>query len=273
MRNYLCVFIFLLSCSSYGQSKIERSKNELKSSNHSSKQSSNDNESSSSSQNSDSYFSSDNDEFWFFWVPKIVYFSFIGDHVREPHLKYKLTDYPYYNGQSGNYVDSDYSKYFRFDIEDNLLFNSNSSYGNHLKVKIRPFQYFYLQSDLHHLFEENKFENTTEQLSVYFFNLGYDRIRMEKFNFGWTMGASYIGNEVNKAGFSFGLNTELFFIKNISLSASAKWSVINGYSVDLYDFQARYHKNRFYGSMGFEHLQIGTPNYDFISVGGGIYLN
>jgi hypothetical protein len=87
------------------------------------------------------------------------------------------------------------------------------------------------------------------------------------------MGTSYIGNEVDKTGFSFGLNTEIFFSHSLSLSAAAKWSTINGYPVNLYDIQMRYHIKRFYGSIGFENMRIGTPNYNFISFGGGFYLN
>lgn len=270
MRNYLFFFSFLLCCSSYGQSKIDKSKNDLNRSSSSSRQNSNNRVSSS---NSDSFFDTDDDGFWFFVIPRIVFYSFIGSYNSEQHLENKVTDYPYYNGESGNYENSDWSKNFRLDIEDNLLYSSNTLYGNHLKVKIRPFQYFYLQSDMHQLFEKNNFDTTTDRLSVYFFNAGYDRIRLEKFNLGWTMGASYIGNEVKKAGFSFGLNTEIFMGHNFSLSASAKWSIINGYSVNLYDIQTRYHINRFFGSLGFEHMQIGTPNYNFMSLGGGIYLN
>jgi hypothetical protein len=273
MRNYLFVFSFLLCCSSYGQSKIDKSKNDLNGRNQSSRQNSNDRGRPSNSQNSGTYFNNEDGGFWVYVIPKIVFFSFIGNHRYEQHLQNKVTDYPYYNGESGNYENSDFSKNFRLDIEDNLLFSSNTLYGNHLKVKIRPFQYFYLQSDMHQLFEKNKLENTTDRLSVYFFNAGYDRIRMRKFNFGWTMGASYIGNEVKKGGFSFGLNTELFLSHSLSVSAAAKWSSINGYSVNLYDIQTRYHKERFFGSLGFEHMQIGTPNYNFVSLGGGIYLN
>lgn len=273
MRNYLFVFSFLLSYSSYGQSKIDKSKKELNGRNNSSRQNSNDGGRPSNSQNSGTYFNNGDGDFWIYVIPRIVFFSFIGNHRYEPHLKYKLTDYPYYNGESGNYEDSDFSKNFRLDIGDNLMYSSNTLYGNHLKVKIRPFQYFYLQSDMHQLFEKNNFDNTTDRLSVYSFNAGYDRIRLRKFNFGWTMGASYIGNEVKKGGFSFGLNTELFLSHSISVAAAAKWTLINGLPVNLYDIQTRFHKNRFFGSLGLEHMQIGTPNYNFVSLGGGIYLN
>lgn len=271
MKNYFFVFSFLLSCSSFSQSRINKSKNELNGRSHSSRQNSNDRV---RSNDSHTFFDMDDGTFWLEVIPKIAFFSFIGNYNYEQHLNSNLTDYPYYNGESGNYENSDWGKKdIRLDIEDNLLFSSSTLYGNHLKVKIRPSHYFYLQSDFHQLFEKNKFDTSTDRLSVFNFNLGYDRLRLENVNIGWTIGAAYIGNEVKKTGLSIGLSTELFLSNHISLSAAAKWSFINGYPVDSYDIQTRYHHKVFFASIGFEHLKIGTPNYNFIALGGGIYLN
>jgi len=145
-------------------------------------------------------------------------------------------------------------------LENNLLYSSNRLYGNHLKVKIRPFHYFYVQTDFHQLYEKNDLSNTTDRLSLFHFNLGYDRVRFENVNIGWTIGASYVGNDVKKAGLSFGIHTEMFFSHNISLAAAAKWSAINGKPVNVYDIQARYHANRYLVSLGFGHLRIASPN-------------
>lgn len=42
--------------------------------------------------------------------------------------------------------------------------------------------------------------------------------------------------------------------------------------VNEFEFQGKYHIKRCFLSLGYEHLTIGTPTYDFISMGGGIYL-
>jgi hypothetical protein len=160
----------------------------------------------------------------------------------------------------------------RFDVENSFIYSSNDLFGNHLKAKIRPFQYFYLQSDFHQLYEFDKIENTDSRLSLFHFNLGYDRIRFEKFNLGWTLGASYVGNEVKKAGFSYGLNAEYFMGNHISFMASGKWSKINMQSVNAFELQSKFHRKNYFFSLGFEHLKIATPTYNFISLGGGIYF-
>ena len=136
MKNYLFVFSFLLSCSSYGQSKIEESKNELNGRNHSSRQNSSDGGRPDNSQNSRTNFNGEDVDFWIFVIPRIAFFGFIGNHHSEQHLHNKLTDYPYYNGESGNYENSGFSKNFRLDIEDNLLYSSNTLYDYPLLVPL-----------------------------------------------------------------------------------------------------------------------------------------
>ncbi len=205
-------------------------------------------------------------------------YGFIGDYKNEDHLYSNLTPYPYYNGTSGNFenyeTDTIKKNEFRIDLENYFIYNDNDLFGNHLKAKIRPFQYFYIQTDFHQLYEFEKTDNntTTYRLSLFHFNLGYDRIRLEKFNLGWTLGASYVGNEVRKGGFSYGVHADYFMNNRISFSVAAKWSTINQQPVHAYEFQSKFHRKNYFFSLGFEHLKIATPTYSFIALGGGIYF-
>lgn len=283
MKNFLYLSLLLLSGNVVlSQSKVEQSKKELNSSSGSSSNSSSSNNSSNSSSSRSTI--SDDDSSFFVKIAGYVFFGVfkygvIGDYKNEEHLYNSLTDYPYYNKESGNYenyksADADsLKKNFRLDLQDHFLYSDKTLYGNHLKAKIRPFQYLYVQTDYHQLFEKNQGTGATDKLSLFYFNIGYDRIRFENINLGWTIGASYIGNEVQKAGFSFGVNTEVFMGHNISLLAAAKWSGINGKPVNVYELESKYHLKRYFVSLGYQHLKIATPTYNFISVGGGIYLN
>jgi hypothetical protein len=275
MKNFIYLFFLTISYISFGQSKIDKSKKEL-----------NDNSSSHSQDthinNSNHLHQHNNDEennIWLNIAFGLFKYGLIGDYNNEDHLYSNLTDYPFYNKESGNYenykaCDADsLKKDFRIDMDNHLLYSSNVLYGNHLKVKIRPFHFFYIQTEFHQLYEKNKLTNETDRLSLFFFNLGYDRLRFENINLGWTIGATYVGNEVKKGGISIGVNSELFFNNNISLSAAAKWSAINSKPINVYDFQGRYHLKKCFISLGFEHLKIASQNYNFISLGGGIYLN
>lgn len=262
---------------------MSQSKSELNSSSSSSSSSSG-SSSSNHSSNSSSKSSDSNDDFGiietiFGFTIYGIYYAAAGNYANEDHLHNDLSDYPYCYGTTGNYFDSESTdstvvkKNFRFDLQDNFLYSDNRLYANHLKAKIRPLQYFYVQADYHQLFEKNEMTNTTDKLALFYFNLGYDRIRFKRVNFGWTLGASYVGNEVRKGGFAVGLNTEVFIGNNISLLASAKWSEINTKPVNLYELEAKYHLKRFFVSLGYQHLKIATPTYNFASIGTGVYLN
>lgn len=205
-----------------------------------------------------------------------TYYTVVGNYKMEEHLHSKLTHYPYYNQASGNYenIDSVIARKnkLRFDISNQFLYSNKDLLGNHLKVKVRPFQYFYLQADYFELKEYNHATTKYDHLSLYNFNLCYDRLRFEKFNLGWSLGVNYLANDVKKAGFTYGLNTDIFIAKPVSLCSTIKGSWINGQPVHQFEVLAKYHINRFFIAAGYERLKIATPQYHFLSLGAGVHL-
>jgi hypothetical protein len=208
----------------------------------------------------------------------LSYYSLIGKYNRSGtgHLYHNLTNYPFENEYSGNFVHKDSAaakiNFMRIDVEEQVLIGSHHLYGNHLKAKIRPFQYFYVQTDMFHLLEYTNWNNKFDQLSLYSLDFCYDRIRFETFNLGWNVGLNYIGNDINKMGVSYGLQADAFITQPISIYAAAKWSKINGTPVNIFEVKVRYHQKKHFFSVGYEHLKIGTPTYDFLSVGAGFYF-
>lgn len=267
----LLLFTSFITLSTFGQTKIDTSKRELTE------------KEGVKAQEKTKYKKTNDDEPSLFWEvfgkPIIGAFgwTFLGNYENENHLHSRLTPYPFYDGKSGNFENADTlegietkKNRFRIDIEDNYLYNSKELYGNYLGVKIRPFQYLYFQANYHQLEEIRNFNSSS--LSLFYFNLGYDRIRMNKFNFGWTLGVTYVANEVKKAGMSFGLNAEVFPIKQCSFSGSAKWGAINNKPVNEFEVRGRYHIKRCFLSLGYDYVKIGSPSYKFTKFGGGIYF-
>ena len=269
MKNTLLFLFTVLTLNTTYSQRIDKSKSELKYGN-----------SSSSSGSSSSRSSSSND----FGLAGLLldgflyisFYSTIGDYRSENHLYNSLTKYPYFDSESGNFqVENDSSQYenlMRFDIENHFLYSNNNLFGNHLKAKFRPFQYFYIQGDYRELIEKNAFTKEYSNLSLFQFNVVYDRIRLKKFNLGWTIGATYIGNDVQKAGFSYGLHTDVFALKRISFNSAITWSKINSLPVHSFEFRTKYHKENYFFSFGYEYLKIATPNYNFITIGMGVYF-
>jgi len=265
----LCIF----PISVQAQNDLNKSKKEL-----TEKEGVNYKSSSTSSQSS----SSDDDEdniFTELAVEAFVYtvgVTLFGIYDVEDHLHNDLTKYPYHDAEAGNYYNPKFGEesvyVFRFDVKDKFIYKSNDLFGNHLEAKIRPANFIALQADYYQLYEFQKVAGTSSNLSLFYFTIACDRIRLERFNLGWTLGASYIGSGINTAGFSYGLNAEFFLKKNISFLAGAKWSAINGEPVNAFEGEARFHKKSHFLSLGFERLKIATPNYNFITLGAGIYF-
>lgn len=277
MKRYFLLFLSLTFTISQvqAQHKIDQSKSDLKQKRQAAGKTSS---ASSSSSGSSSPNNNDNPllaTIFIYTVGAVFIYGAIGDYGNEDHLSNDLTKYPYHEG-TGNYYNPKFGEgyiyVFRVDVKDKFLYHNNNLYGNHLDVKIHPFRHFYLTTDYYQLHERQKAAGTSDNLSLFYFNFAYDRIRFEHFNLGWTVGASYIGNDVKKGGFAYGLNAEFFLKKNISFQGSAKWSVINGQPVNAFELETRIHRKQFFMTLGYEHLKIATPTYDFMTIGVGIYL-
>jgi len=281
MKKSTLFLLTFLTLSAFGQNKLDKSKSELNSGskkNQTNTTTTSTRGSSKSSQsNAEPLLGGVIVDVLMYATYGIFKYGMIGDYKNENHLYSNLTPYPFYNGTSGNFEKTEDTisiskNKARLDIENSFVYKDNTLYGNHFKAKIRPFQYFYLQTDFHQLFEFNKIDNTNNRLSLFQFNLNYDRIRLEKFNFGWNLGATYVGNEVRKAGLAYGLNAEYFMGNHISFLGAAKWSKINGLPVNAYELQSKFHRKNYFFTLGFEHLKIATPTYNFVALGAGIYF-
>lgn len=271
-NNYfwLSRLLAIFFCSSIHAQKIEQSKKDLNKNNTSTASSS----SSNSYNDNKSNYNSTSDNLFIDIFLYLSYYALIGNHNLEGHLQNKLTPHPYADDNSGNYTDSSNSKNFRLDMENNLLtekLSSNySSFGNHFKLKARVKQYLYGQFDQISLFE--KYKGNLDNLAIYQFNLGYDRLRFKKFNFGFLIGATHIGNNVKKTGLTVGLHTDIFFIKKFSLDSSIHWFSINNETVRTFDIKGKFHKKNIFFNLGIENMKIGKPSYNYLATGFGLYL-
>ena len=281
-KNLLIIMVCLLfSAITFGQSKIEQSKKELNQKTTSA--TTNEDNVVVASQTSSNYSSNNNSifetllsevflEVIIYGTYGLVKYGIVGDYKNEAHLKNTLSKAPYYDGVYGNYKDSLHGNNFRIDLEDSFMYDTKNMMGNHFKAKIRPSKYFYIKTDIRQLFERNISSNIFEQLAIYDINLCYDRIRLSRFNLGWTLGASYIASGVDKGSISIGFNADYFLKRNISLHGSAQWCSINGLPINYYELQSKFHQKRGFISLGYDYLVIGTPTYKFTTVGLGVYF-
>lgn len=201
-------------------------------------------------------------------------YGLVGDYTSENHLHNTLNSFPFSEKGRGNYskTDSLRTKNLRLDLENQYLSGGNSFYGNHLEINLRPSKKIYFKTDYFELFDKNVFTNQTDRLSLFYFNFAYDRVRLPNFNLGWTIGASYVGSGVNKAGFSYGINADYFLKNNMNISIDSKWSTINQNPVNSLELKGKYFRKNYFGSLSYERLKVASPVYNLIGIGGGIYF-
>ncbi|MFP9112853.1 hypothetical protein ACLI1A_02855 [Flavobacterium sp. RHBU_3] len=275
MKPTIFIAILALFCAPYSavaQSKVETSKKEL--SGGSSSSSGNTATSrKSSDEDGDDDADPENVSLFVDITLGIFRYGLIGKYSTEDHLYNNLSAYPYCTELTGNFdeVEPETKYRFRVDVKDNFLYRNSDLFANHLAVKVRPHHAFHLDADYYHIFEQQT-ATGNHDLALYYFNFGYDRLRMAQLNLGWTIGMSYVGSGVDRGGFSFGFNGEMFLPANISLLASTKWSWINSKPVHAYDLGVRYHIKRFFVNGGFEKQVIASQHYNFLSLGGGVYF-
>ena len=199
----------------------------------------------------------------------ISYYAIVGNYSAEDHLYNDLTNYPYENKKAGNYSSSDdhKAKYFRVDLANHVMFAGNDVYGNHFDMKVRPFRYFYLQSNF---FQAIDLSKTTKDpsLSLFTFSFCYDRLRFQKLNLGFMMGINYDRSHTSRIKFSGGFNFEWFVVNPLSLHSFVSWSS----NYEIFESQVRYHCKRVFFSAGYETLKVYDPRYHFVTTGLGAYF-
>ena len=82
----------------------------------------------------------------------------------------------------------------------------------------------------------------------------------------------YIADNVNRGGFSFGLDAEAFVVKPVSLFVSKQWGSIHRIPVNEFEVGGKVYIKRYKIRAGYEHLKIGIPLYDYAFIGAGVRL-
>lgn len=182
-----------------------------------------------------------------------------------------VTKYPYYNSKKGNYSyeQGNDSANFRTTITNRFITENGKLHGNHFNVDTKFLKRVGLEIDYLQLWEENtNFGDNT--LAIYSSLAKYHRVRTERFNAWWGLGATYVDGGVDEWGFTYGLGAELFFTRPFSLEASFNQSFVNNETVNKVTGLLNYHYNHYKFSGGYEYLKIGDPDFSMFSVGVGV---
>ncbi len=272
----LCVLLLFTTCYlGYSQGKLEKAEESLtkKEENRRNTSRSRSRDSFNSSDSEDSYLS---DEFFGIFIELFLgityYTTFESYWERDHRASYaSITKYPYYNSKKGNYAYDwgDDTTVFGTTISNRFIVENQKLYGNHLNIDMRFLKRVGLEADYLQLWEDNT-NFGDNSLAIFTAMAKYHRVRTERFDAWWGLGATYVDGEVKELGFTYGLGAELFFARPLSLEASFNQAFINGETVNTFNALLNYHYKRLTFSGGYEHLKIGDPDFSMFSVGVGV---
>lgn len=184
-----------------------------------------------------------------------------------------LTKHPYKTNNSGNYTYdwNEDTEIFTTSISSRFIFETNRVYGNHLSVNMRFLKRLGLELDYLQLWEKNT-NFGDNALAIYTTLAKYNRVRTERFDAWWGLGAAYIDGDVNAFGFTYGLGAEFFFVKPFSLESNFNQILVNNNTVNKFNALLNYHRKQYKFTGGYEHLKIGSIGFSNVTIGIGVSL-
>ena len=182
----------------------------------------------------------------------------------------EIAQYPYKEARYGNFIYTDSINYSigRFDISNSFVVEDKNLYGNNLNLDFRFFKRMGFEVDYLQLFEKNN--GISDSFSLFSAMINYHRIRTQKLDIWFGLGVMYVGNDVKKAGFSYGFGAEWFIKKPISLLISHKSATINNRGVNKTKLVLKYHLKNYHVSTGYENFVLAVSSIDAFSVGVGV---
>lgn len=176
-----------------------------------------------------------------------------------------LNPYPYFYDNEGEYAAelSDTGRKQSLKLGANYIFNKVN--GLEFNATYKPLPIIGIEASYLHFSEKNRIN--TEVLDITSVLVNYHRIRNKNISIWWGLGATYVGNEVNKIGFAYNLGTEIYPIKPISVYVSWKESFINKRSVGIFKSQLKYHLKNKALFVGYHHYQIGSERISAPALG------
>lgn len=167
--------------------------------------------------------------------------------------KREITPYPYFDGGEFTASFDENTKRNNFRIGANYLFNSVKALEINGLFKPNPI----VGIEVSHLHFSEKNRLATDYLDISSLMLNYNRFRERYFSLWWGLGATYIGNAVNRVGFTYGVGTEIYPWNPVSIHFSWKESFLNDSEIGILKTQLKIHLKKIALFSGYHHYEVG----------------
>lgn len=179
-----------------------------------------------------------------------------------------IAKYSYINKHTGNFTYND-----SLSVKSNLLLTnsflreSKSLYGNNFNAKFRFAKR--MDAEFGYLELTEKLQNTKDHFSLFSLMVNYHRIRTQRLDIWYGIGAMHVANNVNKTGFAFGGGAEWFIKRPISIYTCIKSANINQENVTKSKILLKYYQQRTQFFTGYQNFNLANVNINSVSLGLG----
>ncbi|PQJ21614.1 hypothetical protein [Tenacibaculum sp. SG-28] len=188
----------------------------------------------------------------------VILFASLGVIVGDAE-KRGITPYPYFDGGEFTTSFNKNTKRSNFRIGANYLFNSVKVIE--LNGLYKPIPIVGIEASHLHFSEKNRGAATYLDVSSLLVN--YNRFRERYFSVWWGVGATFIGNEVDRVGFTYGVGTEIYPWNPVSIHFSWKESILNNsVALGLLKTQLKVHLKKIAIYSGYHHYDVGGVLFD-----------
>jgi len=154
----------------------------------------------------------------------------------------KITPYPYYSNQNGEYTGSIYEEEYKTNLlklTTTFVTSKTAIKGGEVGINYRFNDL--LGAEFRHTHFYEKYFDKINHLDISSLTFNYFRVRERHVTASWALGATYVANEVNRFGITYAIAAEVFPIKPISCSFLWKQSFINSQAINTLKLQLHYH--------------------------------
>jgi len=180
-----------------------------------------------------------------------------------------FTPIPYENNQYGEYAKFDKNdEAYRVNLFQASVNYSSGKYrinGLHVNLEYRFSDLIGITVRHNHFYEKNFDE--IENLNLSGLTFDYYRIREEYISAWWSLGISYLANEVNSVGFRYGIGARIFVKKPISVLLSWQQDFINSEIINESKINVDYHLKKLNLFVGYNFYNITSIKTPSVTIG------
>jgi len=180
-----------------------------------------------------------------------------------------LSDFPYQSPEIGFYSKTS-DKKFAINLSGHYFYESSQLQGFNVRGRILPWPFLSLDMEVTDLTEDLK--NREDYLQLYHVFINYHRVRAQRWNLWWGLGAEGLKGNKTYWGPAFNIGTTIYPINPISFTVNYNIASINSKGVAELLLHLNWHFSRVMLYVGYQRFSAGSAIINGAIAGVGVHL-